>query len=424
MSETGGFAQVRGLTRAGILILVVICFVAVFALRLVVDNPGQPVLFLLVAPIGLLAAEFGLAGGLVGAAVASASVIVWELLADPNVTPFGYAVRWAVFFSAAVAVGSLANARRELDEEHTRWFEEVSDLNCVADMEGRFVRVNKAFEKTLGYSSKDLLSTPYIAYVHPNDREATSAMAKELAEGRSGVINFENRYLAADGTYRWLRWSSTTDPARRVIYASARDVTEQKELENKLRSLARSDSLTGLFNRRYFDEEAQRQLDFVRRYGHRAALFAFDVDNFKSLNDTLGHRAGDEALKKFALALTERIRKTDIAARIGGDEFALFLPGVGSSEAETIAQVLLASIRKESKGIGIEGRGITSSLGIALFSPHDEVELDGLLDTADLAMYTAKRAGGDRYDIADVLDLAETSRSAGGRPNQIGTFGP
>lgn len=386
-------------------------FVAIFALRLAVTDATEPVLFLLVAPIGLLAAEYGLAGGLWGAAAASLLVVGWELWASPHLTVFGYVIRWGVFFSAAVTVGSLANARRELSSQHTRWFEAVTDLNCVADMEGRFIRINKAWETALGYTESDLLSTPYVAYVHPEDREKTVQLASELADGRVGVINFENRYLAADGSYHWLRWSSTTDNDRGVIYASARDVTEQKELEEKLRDLARTDSLTGLFNRRYFDEEAQRQLDFVRRYGHRAALLVFDIDNFKTLNDTLGHRAGDEALKSVAVAIEERIRKSDIAARIGGDEFAVFLPGVGSADAETIATVLLGSIRKQSRGIGSEGRGVTSSLGIALFSPNDEVELDALIHAADAAMYSAKRAGGDRFRIADLVELSDGARS-------------
>ncbi|MDQ3877157.1 MAG: PAS domain S-box protein, partial [Actinomycetota bacterium] len=280
MSKKPRYAPV-GLRRAGVLLLAVTAFAAIYILRLAVDDPGEPILFLLVAPIGLLAAEFGSVGGLAGAIVASALVVAWELSAGPHLTAFSYGIRWAVFFLAAITVGTLANARRALEEQHMRWFEEVSDLNCVADMEGNFIRLNKAWETKLGYSEEDLLSTPYVAYVHPEDRERTVALAAKLAEGQQGVVNFENRYLAKDGTYRWLRWSSTSDHDRGVIYASARDVTEQKELEDKLRDLARSDSLTGLFNRRHFDEEAQRQLDFVRRYGHRAAMLVFDIDNFK-----------------------------------------------------------------------------------------------------------------------------------------------
>ncbi len=102
-----------------------------------------------------------------------------------------------------------------------------------------------------------------------------------------------------------------------MVYASARDVTQTKELEAELRDLAQTDPLTGLFNRRAFQTEAQRQLDFLRRYGPGGALFLFDVDEFKAINDSLGHQAGDEALKKVALTIKARTRATDICGRLG-----------------------------------------------------------------------------------------------------------
>lgn len=414
MSKMRLFDRVAWVPRAWIVFLVVVAYAAIFTLRLVVADPAEPILFLLIVPIGLLATEFGLPGGLIGAAIASLLVGVWTIAEAPAITPFGVAIRWAVFFSAAAAVGSLASARRELHEQHTRWFEEVADLNCVANLEGRFVSVNKAFEKTLGYASADLLQTPYVAYVHPADREATVALANEMSQGREGIINFENRYLTSDGSYRWLRWSATTDMSRKLIYASARDVTEQKQLENRLRELARSDSLTGLFNRRYFEEEAQRQLDFVRRYGHRAALFEFDIDRFKQLNDSHGHQAGDEALRKLAGAISTRVRRTDVAARIGGDEFAIFLAGIGVPEAEALGAELLRTIRAVSGEAGSTGP-LTSSLGIAVYEPGDEIDLEDLIATADAAMYAAKRAGGDQLSVSRVVDLSAEIADAAGR---------
>ncbi|MDQ3877156.1 MAG: GGDEF domain-containing protein, partial [Actinomycetota bacterium] len=113
------------------------------------------------------------------------------------------------------------------------------------------------------------------------------------------------------------------------------------------------------------------------------------------------------ALKSVARAITERIRKTDLAARIGGDEFAVFLPGVSSTDAETVATVLLAAIRKESRQIGPDGEGVTSSLGIALFSPNDDIDVAGLMDAADSAMYAAKRSGGNRFRVGDLVELGD-----------------
>ena len=258
--------------------------------------------------------------------------------------------------------------------------------------------MNSAFQDLLGYRKEQLLGRPYLSFVHPDDVEETVAMAASLAEGQVNQGGFENRYQAADGSYRWLRWTSTTDHSRGLVYATARDVTETKNLEKRLTNLAHTDSLTGLLNRRHFEDESRRQLEFIARYGPGAALFLFDIDRFKTINDTEGHAAGDAALKKVADAMDARVRKTDICARVGGDEFAILFPGVDRAQAASLAESLLDSIRSSSDG----GPTTTSSIGIALFDPTEPVPLETLMGEADEAMYQAKRAGGNRYAFAAI----------------------
>jgi diguanylate cyclase (GGDEF)-like protein len=168
-----------------------------------------------------------------------------------------------------------------------------------------------------------------------------------------------------------------------------------------LKELAQSDPLTGLSNRRHFEAQAIKQLELIRRLGTSAALFLFDVDKFKEINDSLGHGAGDNALVQVAGAVMARIRASDIFGRIGGDEFAVFLPGMERDQAAILANTLLTSIRASTIGSGADARGVTSSLGIALFVQPHEVDLVSLLASADRAMYVAKRGGGDRFAFDD-----------------------
>jgi diguanylate cyclase (GGDEF)-like protein/PAS domain S-box-containing protein len=371
--------------------------VAIFIVRLLVDDPAEPIMFLMVVPIGLMAAQFGIIGGLAAAAIASALVIAWDLIGHPALSSFGYFSRFLIFGSTALTVGVFSSSRRQLEDESNRWFEQSSDLNCIADLQGNFLRVNRAFEELLGYKTSELLGTPYISYVHPDDVDETTAVAARLAEGQVKQGGFENRYRAADGTYRWLRWTSITDHQRGQIYATARDITERKALEQKLLNLARTDSLTGLLNRRAFEEEASRQVDFLKRYGPGGALFLFDVDRFKSINDSLGHRAGDEALIKVASVMQARIRSTDVCCRLGGDEFVILFPGVGHHQSEILANGLLASLGEESIDADARPLRITLSIGIALFDQSEPDDLPILIARADQAMYEAKRAGGNRF---------------------------
>ncbi|MGH2897058.1 MAG: putative bifunctional diguanylate cyclase/phosphodiesterase, partial [Solirubrobacteraceae bacterium] len=177
------------------------------------------------------------------------------------------------------------------------------------------------------------------------------------------------------------------------------DITERRRFERELRHLADHDPLTCLFNRRRFEQELDRHVAEVARYGPRGALLVLDLDHFKYVNDALGHHKGDELILAVAALLQDRLRDTDTLARLGGDEFAVLLPSADAAEAEHVAEALVTAVREEATvAAGDRRRRVTTSVGIAPFVRSD-LNGEELLIEADLAMYEAKEAGRDRYTV-------------------------
>jgi len=183
-----------------------------------------------------------------------------------------------------------------------------------------------------------------------------------------------------------------------LAIALAAAVSERRSFEAQLVHLVAHDPLTGLFSRRRFQEELSLQLALARRYGTRGALLFLDLDDFKSVNDSLGHRTGDELLISLARLLRERLRESDLLARLGGDEFAVVLPHVDGNQAQVLAGRLLETIRHHSITAKGQSIGITASIGIALF-PEYGVTIEELLAHADRALYQAKEKGRNRLGV-------------------------
>lgn len=175
-------------------------------------------------------------------------------------------------------------------------------------------------------------------------------------------------------------------------------VAERRRLEARLLRLADHDPLTDLFSRRRLLDELRLTLAQARRYGTHGALLFLDLDEFKSVNDTLGHRAGDRVLAALAHRLRGRLRHSDIVARMGGDEFAVLLPHTDSVQGQALAAQLLDAIRSQPIESGAEAVAISAAIGIALFPEHGTTA-EELLAHADRAMYQAKRMGGNRSRV-------------------------
>ncbi|MFP4573461.1 MAG: diguanylate cyclase [Desulfobacterales bacterium] len=175
----------------------------------------------------------------------------------------------------------------------------------------------------------------------------------------------------------------------------ARDITEQKHAEEKLKTLATTDALTGLWNRRYFLEKAALEIKRARRYGGEFSLLMIDIDDFKNINDAYGHAAGDAVLKQFAITMNKQLRQADLSGRLGGEEFGILLPNIGIEDALLLAERLRQIAGKTP--VKYEGRYIflTVSIGAAAYQQETE-SVQELFLRADRALYRAKREGRNR----------------------------
>ena len=183
---------------------------------------------------------------------------------------------------------------------------------------------------------------------------------------------------------------------RRNFTGIIRDITERKLSEARIQNLAHYDSLTGLPHRALFYDRLQQAMALARRERHELAVFYLDLDRFKAVNDTLGHAAGDELLKAAGARIRRRARESDTVARMGGDEFTVLLPKIGSREdiakaAQKLNEALSSSFQLHLAGqVAPQEVGIGCSIGIAVY-PGDAQDIDGLIKAADTAMYEAKR---------------------------------
>ncbi|HEU0153827.1 MAG TPA: EAL domain-containing protein [Arenimonas sp.] len=403
---------------------------------------------------------------------------------------------------------------REKQEEMDYFFASDLDLYCIADARGEFVRVNPAWEQLLGYPSGRLAGRRLLDFVHPDDRDATLAALGALQAGQDRV-EFANRYLSRDGTYRDIEWGARRRGEQ--AYLSARDVTERLRQESAIRRLSSAvsqspsaivitdtkgrieyvnpaftaisgyeaaevlgknprflksgrtpaatyhalwahlargepwqgefinrrkdgvdyheaahifpirdvrgevvgfmshkedvtarraaaeriqqlsnfDQLTGLPNRSHFEQRFHEVLGAAGKSGGSAALLWLDLDNFKSVNDTLGHDVGDLLLREMANRLRTHLGDQDLASRQSGDDFTILLPGAGQDQAAALARQLLQDLQLPIS-LGREELIISGSIGIAMF-PGDGGNVAALGACAEAAMYRMKQEGRNGY---------------------------
>ncbi|MBN2199086.1 MAG: EAL domain-containing protein [Candidatus Aminicenantes bacterium] len=291
-----------------------------------------------------------------------------------------------------------AAALRRSEENYRGLFENMIEGVYQTAPDGRILAANMALVRMLGYDSEaELKATLSVdAYVDPRQRELWAERLNREGE----IRNFESTFRRKDGTVIQALENARVvrDPEGDLLYyeGTLTDITERKNLEAQLRVLANRDSLTGLFNRRRFHEELEMQISQASRYDLRAALLWLDLDHFKTINDSYGHKAGDELLMSVARLLQEQVRQSDLLSRLGGDEFAIFMPHADLGMAEAAAARILKTVRDGKFELEDRTIRLTASIGIALYPEHG-VTADKLLTHADLAMYRAKEEGRDRF---------------------------
>jgi diguanylate cyclase (GGDEF)-like protein len=183
------------------------------------------------------------------------------------------------------------------------------------------------------------------------------------------------------------------------------------ELREKLENMALRDGLTGLYNRRFLDEVLEHNLAKLKRESKHAGLLLLDVDHFKRFNDTHGHQAGDEALRRVGATLTGSVRASDVVCRYGGEEFLIFLPECDRAEAMAKAEAIRVAIAQTALSVGNQPiPPVTASIGLAMF-PEAGTTRGQLIQMADRALYRAKGAGRNRVMVADPVGLVPSDHS-------------
>jgi len=297
------------------------------------------------------------------------------------------------------------DARMEAEERFRRAFDDSGvGMALVSVDSGRVIDANDAICAITGHSRERLLKTSFESLIHPDDLAEVTVGLEALSGGRVATLQLEHRILAGAGDEQWVALSTSlvrgshAEPLHRLI--QVQDISERKRFEGQLRYLADHDSLTGLYNRRRFSAELERELSSARRYGSGGALLLIDLDNFKYMNDSAGHAAGDELIRAVANVLKTKLRSTDYLARLGGDEFAVLLPHSTPEEAALAAKSILNIIRGVSLSTDRGPRRTSASIGVAPFrDPSQGAGAEELLIEADIAMYDAKEAGRDRFVV-------------------------
>jgi diguanylate cyclase (GGDEF)-like protein/PAS domain S-box-containing protein len=273
---------------------------------------------------------------------------------------------------------------------------------AIVGLDGRFLHLNQKLEQIVGYSGAELHGMTFQEITYPDDLEADLAQVDSLLAGAIDSYEMEKRYYTKDGHLIWVLLAVALvreeDGTPRHFISQLQDISTRKRLEEHTYELANRDPITSLYNRRRFEEELKRQIDHCRGAGKEAALLLLDLDRFKDVNDSAGHVAGDRLIRLVGRALDERISEPDIAARIGGDEFAVILRDIDLAQARAVAEELRLAVT------GVD-RERTCTVSVGLCRLHDDVpDSETCFRAVDRAMYRAKAQGRDRVVVGSIAE--------------------
>jgi diguanylate cyclase (GGDEF)-like protein/PAS domain S-box-containing protein len=306
---------------------------------------------------------------------------------------------------------------KQLREAETRYrdlVETAHDMVWTLDTDGRFTYVNRAVEDIYGYAPDEIVGHFLHEFRSPDHPPHDQDAIRQLIRGKDSV-HFETVHLDNESRPHFLEFSARThkDPAGFVLRISGttRDVTEQKAFQHQLSYNAEHDPLTGMFNRNYFQEELERTVARVARSGLTCALFYIDLDQFKYINDTLGHAAGDRLLVDIGALLSTHVRDGDLIARFGGDEFTLLLYNIDRSDVIRAAENFRLLCDNYTFSENDKSWNVSASIGIAMIDRQTSSS-EELLSHADLACNMAKQQGRNRINLYNPADLDKADMAA------------
>jgi len=321
----------------------------------------------------------------------------WVLFSGARVVMDGKPMMFAAF--ADITERKRVEQALQKNEAALRAIIDASPIPVIltGHASGMVAYVNQAAAKFFGRSIKELVGVPAADYWESPEQYA--ALLAEL-NTRGHIDDREARMRRPDGDIRWVQGATTILRLQEdtLIYTAFSDITERKRKESELHRLATTDPLTGAMNRRAFTERCAMEAGRARRGGYAVALVICDLDHFKRINDSHGHATGDTVLKVFTGIVQEMIRPSDARGRIGGEEFALLLPGSDAENGAMVAERVRA--RFAATPIAAESGGFTASasFGVALWCEGQPLEK--AFSTADEALYEAKAKGRNRVEIA------------------------
>ena len=269
--------------------------------------------------------------------------------------------------------------------------ESSDDAILVKTPEGVIVSWNRGAERLYGYSAQEALDSN-VSLIGPEERQGEELSILSTVLRGEKIEHYQTNRVTKDGQRIVVSMgvSALRSESGQIvgIVTIARDITARDDMERQLRYMADHDILTGLYNRRRFEQELADKVRYAKRYDRSGAVLMLDLDDFKSINDSFGHSAGDVLLKDIARSLKERVRETDVVARLGGDEFAILLSEVDRHAAVDVGLSVLGNVTRRYMGTDV-----AASVGVVAFHGEPRLTAEDLLVAADVALYQAKDLG-------------------------------
>jgi diguanylate cyclase (GGDEF)-like protein/PAS domain S-box-containing protein len=316
----------------------------------------------------------------------------------------GGAVSTRGIFKNVTDIVRAEEALRITEARYQALYENAPDIYTSIDADGTILSINRTGARMLGYEDRELIGESAAKVIHPEDQRVVFDCLQRLFSDPRECHDIEYRKIRKDGTVFWVHQRATLDPgtgAPRLLVV-CRDITDRRNLEAQLAHQATHDALTNLVNRREFERRLHRVLSGDADPAERHVLCFLDLDQFKAINDSRGHMAGDELLRELAALLKAQVRSRDTLARVGGDEFAILMEHASLEKAVILAEKIRAAVegfqfhwRSECLSIGV-------SIGVVPIGAGQSVV--DMLNIADMACYRAKKAGRNRIHAEALPD--------------------